>query len=189
MVKILVEVSARHIHLSVKDLEALFGIGYKLKKRKDLTLPGDFSAEEILTISNKGRKIENVRVVGPSRSKTQVELSTSDALYLGIEPRVRVSKDLDKTPGIDIIGPKGGIKITEGTIVPKRHIHCNQKEAEELGLKDKEDVSIKVLGERGLIFDNVEVRIDENYKLVMHLDTDEGNAAGINKTGEGELIK
>ena len=184
-----IEVSARHIHLSRKDLEALFGDGYQLKKIKDLTQPGDFAAEEALDVSSNGKEIENIRIVGPARKETQIELSMTDALHLGLKPEVRISGSIDGTQGIDIIGPKGGIKIQKGVIVAKRHIHCNLKEAKELGLKNKEIVSVKTEGERGLVFDNVEIRVDDKYKLVMHLDTDEGNASGINKKSKGLLIK
>ena len=184
-----IEVSARHIHLSQKDLEALFGDGYLLKKMNDLTQPGDFAAEEMVNITNNGKEIANIRIVGPVRENTQIELSMTDAFYLGLNLPVRISGDIDNTPGIDIIGPKGEIKIEKGAIIAKRHIHCNLKEAKELGLENKEIVSVKVGGERGLVFDNVEVRADNKYKLAMHLDTDEGNAAGIDKKSKGLLIK
>ena len=184
-----IEVSARHIHLSQKDLEALFGDGYQLKKMKDLTQPGDFAAEEVLTISNGNKEIPDIRIVGPARKETQIELSMTDAFYLELKPEVRISGSIDGTQGIDIIGPKGGIKIQKGVIVAKRHIHCNFEEAEGLGFKNKDIVSVKVDGKRGLIFDNVEIRVDKKYKLVMHLDTDEGNASGINKKSKGLLTK
>lgn len=188
MKKIPIEISARHIHLSMKDLEALFGKGYKLKKLKELGQPGDFSAEETLNVSNNGREINNIRIVGPVRKETQIELSMTDAFKLGMEIPIRISGDIIGTPGIDIIGPKGGIKIDKGVIIAKRHIHANEKEAKELGIKNGLEVSVIIDGERGLVFGNVEARVDDKYKLSMHLDTDEGNAAGINKKSSGNLI-
>lgn len=185
---ILIEVSARHIHLSQKDLESLFGENYQLKKLKDLTQPGDFAAEETLSVSANNKEISNIRIVGPIRKDTQVELSMTDAFHLGINPIIRISGEISGTPGIDIIGPKGGIKIEQGVIIAKRHIHCNLKEAEELGIKNKENVSVKIDSERGLVFDNVEIRVSDNYKLAMHIDTDEANAAGINKKSFGVLL-
>jgi len=187
---ITIEVSARHIHLSQKDLEALFGKDYELGKLRDLTQSGDFAAEEILTIKNKEKEIKNVRIVGPKRDKTQVELSLTDFYSLSLEPIFKVSGDLNETSGIMLINEKNKkqIKITSGVIIPLRHIHCNSSQAEELGIKDKDVVSVKTQGQRAITFHNVIVRIKNDYKLCAHLDTDEGNAAGIEKTGIGEII-
>ncbi len=186
--KIPIEVSARHIHISQKDLEKLFGKGYELKKYKQLSQPSDFAAKEKLDIENSSRKIQNMRIVGPPRKKTQVELSATDAIRLKIKPIIRMSGNVKGTPGIFLIGPKAKIKIREGVIVPWRHIHCSPEEAKRLGLKDKEKVFVKVKGKRAITFHNVEVRVDENYRLCMHIDTDEGNAAGINKKTFGFLV-
>lgn len=188
-IKIPIEISARHIHLSQNDLEALFGAGYQLKKQSELTQPEDFSAEETLTVENNGRKIENIRIVGPVREKTQVELSKTDAIYLKIDPPIRLSGDVSGSAGLDLIGPAGKISMGEGVIISWRHIHCNSDEAEKLEIKNEDIVSVELAGDRGVVFRNVRVRVGDNYKLAMHIDTDEGNAAGINKTGEGELLK
>lgn len=187
--KITIEVSARHIHLSQNDLEALFGAGYQLKKQMALTQPEDFSAEETLTIENNGRKIENIRIVGPVRENTQIELSKTDAIYLKIDPPIRLSGDVLRSAGLDLIGPAGKISIDSGVIISWRHIHCNNIEAENIGIKNGDIVSVEIEGDRGVIFKNVKVRAGDNYKLAMHIDTDEGNAAGINKTGIGIILK
>ena len=186
--KIPIEVSARHVHLSQKDLEALFGKGYKLKKLKQLSQPNDFAAKETLDIQAGLKKIKNIRIVGPTRKETQVELSRTDAIYLKLNPPIRISGNLKGTPGIILIGPKRRIKIRRGVIIPWRHIHCSTEEAEKLGLKEGMIVSEKVEGRRSLTFYNVKIRVGENYKLCMHVDTDEGNAAGIIKKGKG-IIK
>jgi len=183
-----IEVSARHIHLSQKDLEGLFGKGYKLKRLKQLTQPSDFAAKETLDIQVGPEKIEKVRIIGPTRKQTQVELSITDAIGLGINPPIRISGNLKGTPGIALAGPKKKIKIKQGVIVAQRHIHCTAKEAKKFGLKNRTAVSVKVEGSRALIFHNVKVRIDKNFRFCMHIDTDEGNAAGINKKAKGFLI-
>lgn len=186
--KIPIEISARHIHLSPKDLEALFGNNYQLKKMRQLTQPSDFAVEEILDVQFGQKIISRIRIVGPIREKTQIELSMTDVIYLGITPIIKKSGDLESTSGITLIGPKNKIEIKEGVIIPWRHIHCSQEEAKELGLENGMMVSVKIEGNRALIFNNVLVRAADNYKLCMHLDTDEGNAAGIIKKGEGYLI-
>ena len=182
--KIPIEISARHIHLSQRDLEALFGRGYKLKKLKQLTQSSDFAAKETLNIQVGSKKISKVRIVGPPRKQTQVELSLTDAIYLGIKPPIRKSGDLKGTPGITLISPKKKIKIKSGVIIPWRHIHCNPKEAKALRLK-KGMVSVGIKGTRSLTLHNVRIRVNKDYRLCIHLDTDEGNAAGIIKKGEG----
>ncbi len=186
--RIPIEVSARHIHLSQKDLETLFGKGYQLKKARQLTQPCDFAAEETLDIEANGKKITSVRIVGPVREKTQVELSLTDAINLGITPPLRISADLKGTPGITLIGSKKEITIKEGVIIPARHIHCATNEAEEMGLKNGSMVSVLVKGPREITFHDVRVRVRDDYKLCMHLDTDEGNAAGIDRKGEGIIL-
>jgi len=187
--KIPIEVSARHIHLSYEDLERLFGIGYELKKLKQLTQPCDFAAEETLDIKTDWQIIPKVRIVGPIREKTQVEISMTDAINLKINPVFRHSGNVEGTPGITLIGPKGEVKIEKGVIIPHRHIHCTSMEAKNLKIKNGDIVCVKVDGERAVTFSNVKIRVREDYKLCMHLDTDEGNAAGIVKKGEGTLVK
>ncbi len=189
-IKIPIEVSARHIHLSKTDLERLFGKNYKLKKIKNLSQPRDFSSEETLDISSDKNKISGVRIVGPERKETQIELSMTDTIYLGIKPVMRLSGNVKNTPGINIIGPKGGINIEKGVIVAKRHIHLNPEEAKKLKIKNNQKISVRIKGEseRGLVFENVIARVNKDYKLCVHLDTDEGNASGINKKITGYLI-
>jgi len=186
--KIPIEVSARHIHICQKDLEVLFGKGYKLKKLRDLFQPGDFAAKEILEVKTSSEKSLNLRIVGPVRERTQIELSKTDAILLGINAPIRNSDDVKGTPGATLIGPKGNIKIKQGVINAWRHIHCNLKEAKELGLKDKMLVSVKVTGRGSITFHNVLVRVEEKSLICLHLDTDEGNAANITGKGEGEIL-
>ena len=186
--KLPIEISARHIHLCQKDLEKLFGREYQLSKLKDLTQRGYFASQETLTIKSEKAGIKNVRIVGPLRDYTQVELCLTDAIFLGIEAPIRKSGNLDGTRGILLIGPKGELQLEQGVIAPWRHIHINKDEAEKLGLKEDDLVSVRVEGERGLVFNNVMIRTDENSPAVMHLDTDEGNACDITRKGEGDLI-
>ncbi len=188
MIKVSIEISARHIHLSKKDLEVLFGKGYKLNKKKDLTQPGMFAAEETLTIQKNNKKITKVRIVGPIRSKTQVELSLTDAYNLGIKIPIRKSGVLKGTPGIMLIGPKKKLKIKQGVICAWRHIHLSNKEAKKFKLEKQNFVSVKVKGTRSVIFSNVRIRINKNYRLCLHIDTDEGNAANISKKGTCLII-
>lgn len=186
---ILIEVSARHIHLSENDLEKLFGKGYKLKKARNLYQQSDFLAEEKLGIRAGDRIIPNIAVVGPARDRTQVELSHTDIIFLRLKPIVRDSGDIKGTPGAILIGPKGEIKIKQGVINTWRHIHCGSKEAKKLGLKNNQFVSVKISGKCSITFHNVRIKVGENYRLCMHLDTDEGNACGIIKKGTGILLK
>jgi len=184
-----IEVSARHIHLSQKHLETLFGKGYKLKKMKTLNQPREFATKETLDLQGPSRKLSNVRVMGPIRKETQVELSKTDAIYLRIPAPLKDSGDLKGTPGITLIGPKNKIKLRRGVINTWRHIHCNPKEAKKLGLKDGELVSVKTKGESSVTFHNVKIRVEKKARLSMHLDTDEGNAAGITEKGRGQLLQ
>jgi len=186
--KIPIEISARHLHLSQKDLEALFGKGYKLKKKINLTQPDQFAAKETVTIRFGKREIPKVRVVSPLRSKTQLEVSLTDAFSLGMKIPIRRSGDLKGTPGILIIGPRGNLVLKEGAIVAWRHIHVPPAEAGKLGIKNKDLVSVKIRGVRAITFHYVVARVKKDYRLSMHLDTDEGNAAGITKKGTGTLI-
>ncbi len=187
--RIPIEISARHVHLSQEDLEKLFGKGYSLKKFKSLYQPSDFAARETIDIIKGQKIIKNVRVVGPVRSKTQVELSKTDAIFLKMEVPFRHSGRLKNTPGVILKGPKGKVFLKEGVIIPLRHIHCSTKEAKKLGFKEGDVVSLKVFGKRSVVFHNVKIRIKENFKLCCHLDTDEGNACGIYKKGWGEIVK
>ncbi|NLC95422.1 MAG: phosphate propanoyltransferase [Bacilli bacterium] len=184
--KLPIAMSNRHIHLSPEHLEALFGAGYELTKFKDLSQPGQFAANEKVDIVGPKGTLKGVRVLGPCRGKTQIEISRTDSFVLGIYPPVRDSGDIKGTPGAKIIGPKGEIEIEEGVIIAARHIHMHPDDAKEFGVKDKDRVRVKVEGERGLIFDNVLVRVRDDFALEMHVDIDEGNAAGINN---GDLVE
>jgi len=187
--KIPIEISARHIHLCQEDLDKLFGAGYELKIKKDLSQEGEFASEETVTLIGPKNTIDKLRVVGPVREKTQVELSYSDCFFAGIDAPLRLSGDVAGSVGAKIKGPAGEVELKEGVIVAKRHLHLNPKEAEELNLKDNDLVKVKVIGDRGLIFENITVRIKPNFKKSAHIDTDEANAAGLGKIcGAGELI-
>lgn len=188
-IKIKVEISARHMHISQDDLEKLFGSGYKLKPIKELSQEGEFAAEETITLVGPKRSLEKLRVVGPVRSATQVELAYTDAFSLGIDVPLRLSGDVAGSARAKLIGPAGEVDLSEGVIVAKRHLHVNEEEAKELNLKANDLVRVKVGGERGLIFDNVVVRIKPNFHMSVHLDTDEANASGCGKVCSfGELI-
>jgi len=182
-----IEVSARHIHISQKDLEKIFGKDYKLKKLRDLTQPGEFASTDKVVIKNKKREL-SVRIVGPLRRNTQIEISLTDAIFLKLNPPVRKSGNLKGTPGVFLKNKSKKIRLKKGLIIPMRHIHCNLKQAKRLGLENNQYVSVMVKGERGLIFNKVKVRANKNYELAMHVDTDEANAAGINKKINGYLV-
>lgn len=178
-----VGVSARHIHLTQEYVEVLFGEGYHLTKKKEL-MGGQFASNEMVTIVGlKLRAIENVRVLGPVRGKAQVEISATDALRLGVKAPVRESGRTEGSAPLAVVGPKGAIYLDEGCIVAKRHIHMAPKDAAAAGVHDGDVVSVKAENERGTIFNHVQIRVDEQFTLEMHIDTDEANAAGI-KTGD-----
>lgn len=184
-----IEVSARHIHLSKKDMEALFGKGYLLEKGKSLKQPGDFLAKEKVEIESfSGRKIPKVGIIGPLREKTQVELSQTDFIFLKLEYALRDSGKIKGTPGIYLKGPKRKIKLREGVINTRRHIHMDIKKAEKLGLKNGDLVSVKTKGRASVTFHNVRVRVKKDSSFFLHLDTDEGNAACIPKSGKGIIL-
>lgn len=188
-IKIPLEISARHIHLCQKDLDILFGKNYQLRKIKDLSQPGQFAAQETVTIFGPKGKIERVRILGPLRSQTQVEISKTDGFVLGTEPPLRVSGNLVGSGGIKILGPKSEINLKEGLIVAKRHLHVSPQKAQELEIKNSDLISIRIENERGLIFNNIIVRVDKDFRLACQLDTDEGNAAGVKPGDFGILIK
>jgi putative phosphotransacetylase len=182
-------VSGRHVHVSQADLETLFGQGYQLTPMKDLSQPGQYAAKETVELQGEKGTIKNVRILGPVRKQTQIELALTDAVKLGVNPPVRDSGDLKNSPGLTIIGPNGQVKLDEGAICAARHIHMTPADAAAFGVKDKDLVSVKVGGDRGAIFQNVLVRVHETFQLELHVDTDEGNAVAL-KTGEKvQLIK
>ena len=174
-----VGVSARHIHLTQEHVEALFGPGYQLTKKKEL-MGGQFASNETVTIVGlKLRAIENVRVLGPVRKASQVEVSATDAMKLGVKAPVRESGDLAGSAPIAVVGPKGAIYLQEGCIVAMRHIHMSPKDAMAAGVTDGEIVSVKVDNGRGTMFNQVKIRVHDTFTLEMHIDTDEANAAQI----------
>ena len=183
--KVLVEVSARHIHLTDADVEALFGPGYKLTVKKELSQPGQFASNEKVTI--KGERGEmKLSVLGPTRPETQVELSRT----VGVKAMIRESGDIEGTQGITIIGPAGSIEVSKGVIAAKRHIHMTPADAEKYGVTNGQIVSVKIDTDgRSLTFGDTVVRVSEKYALAMHIDTDEANAAAISGSAMGEIIK
>ena len=188
MNKILVETSARHVHLSREDLDILFGKGFELTFKKDLSQPGQFATNERVTVVGPKREIANISILGPVRKRTQVELSATDARSVGIPIVVRESGDLAGTPGCKIVGPCGEVEISEGVIVAKRHIHLTPDSAAEFGVEDKQIVSVEIKGTgRSTVFGDVVIRVSEKFAPAMHIDTDESNACLSN--GEGYIIK
>ena len=187
--KIIVETSARHIHVTDEQLEVLFGKGHQLTVKKELSQPGQFVCEErVRVVGPKGEL--KCSILGPTRSAAQVEISLTDARTIGVTAQIRESGDVAGTSGVKLIGPEGELDIEEGVIPAKRHAHLDPKTAEEFGVKNGDIVSIKVPTEgRSLVFGDVVVRVSEKYAPAVHLDTDEGNAAGMNGSIEGELIK
>jgi putative phosphotransacetylase len=184
-----VGLSNRHIHLSKEHLEVLFGEDYQLAKWKDLLQPGQYAAEEKVDVVGLKGTLKGVRILGPTRKETQVEISITDGFVLGVNPPVRDSGDLLDSPGAKIVGPKGEITIDKGVIAAARHIHMHTSDAEGFGVLDKEIVSVKIEGKRGLIFDNVLVRVNKDYALEMHVDIDEGNAASLKNGSMVKLLK
>ena len=188
VVKVPVGISARHIHLTQEDVEKLFGKGYQLTKKKEL-MGGQFASNEQCTIVGlKLRAIENVRILGPVRSKSQVEISATDARTLGIKAPVRQSGDTAGSAPIALVGPKGVIYLDEGCIVAARHIHMCPADAAAAGLKDNDFVSVRVGNERGGVLDQVKIRVDESFTTEMHIDTDEANASQVKQDDLATII-
>ena len=189
MSKILVEVSARHVHVTEEALEVLFGKGAKLTKKKDLSQPGQFASNEKVTIVGpKGEMAASI--LGPERKENQVEVSLTEARKLGIAAPVRESGDLAGTPGCKLVGPKGELEIDCGVIAAKRHVHLTPEDAEKFGLKDKQIVSVEIDPGTGrkLVFGDVVCRVRADFATAMHIDTDESNAAAISGVVEGIII-
>ncbi len=184
-----IAVSARHIHLTQEAVDVLFGKDYQLTKKADLSQPGQFASNERVTIVGPKNQIEKVRILGPCRSKNQVEISRTDEFYLGIDAPVRASGKTENTPGIKLIGPVGNLQLDNGVICAWRHIHMTPDDAASFGVKDKDIIDVKVHNaERPLTFGNVLIRVSPKYKLEMHIDTDEANAAELPMYSEGELV-
>ena len=187
--KVIVETSARHVHVTDEHLEILFGKGHALTNKKDLSQPGQFACEEKVTIVGPRGELK-ASILGPTRSATQVELSLTDARTVGLTALVRESGDIAGTEGCKLVGPEGEVELTEGVIAAKRHVHLDPKTAEEFGIENGQIVSIKCDTDgRSLIFGDVVARVSDKYAPAVHIDTDESNAAGIKGTIDGEIIK
>jgi acetate kinase len=182
-----IEVSAHHVHLGQQSLAALFGPGHELTVRAELSQPGQYACEEIVTLMGPRGQVERVRVLGPLRSRTQVEIAVTEGFQLGVQAPIRASGDLDGSPGVTLVGPAGQCELSQGVICALRHIHMSPEEALSFGLKDRDVCMIRVEGERGLIFGDVLVRVHPDFRLSMHLDTDEANAAHIRTGMQGYL--
>ena len=188
--KFLVETSARHVQVTQEHLEILFGKGYELTKKKDLSQPGQYACEERVTVVGPKKELKGVSILGPVRKATQVELSLTDARSIGVAAPVRESGDVAGSAGCKLIGPAGEVELTEGVIAAKRHIHATPADAEQLGVKNGDIVSVKVDTDgRSLVFGDVVVRVSDSYALAMHIDTDESNAAGCGREQYGEIVK
>jgi propanediol utilization protein len=187
---LLVNVSARHMHVTPADLEVLFGPGAKLTKLKDLYQQGEFASEQLVTlVGPRQRVIPSVRILGPVRDYTQVELSYTDGVYLGIDLPLRISGNHEGTPGITILGPKGAITINKGVIRAERHVHMSTEDMAYYGVKDQDYLKLKIDGPCGVIFDRVKVRYHPKVILEVHIDTDEGNACDLDSATHMELFK
>ena len=186
----IVETSARHVHLAEADFKVLFGENATLTKKKDLSQPGQYACEERVTVKGTKKDLPGVSILGPFRKESQVELSATDARSIGLGIAIRESGVLDGTPGCTLVGPCGEVTLEKGVIVAKRHIHATVADAEELGVKDKDIVCVKVnTPERSLVFGDVVVRASEKFATAMHIDTDEANAAGLGAGVYGEIVK
>jgi propanediol utilization protein len=184
-----VEASGRHIHLSREAIDYLFGIDYQLTPAKELSQPGQFACKERLAIKGPKGKIENVVILGPERKESQVEVSLTDAVALGINAPVRESGDIEGTPAVTLIQGARELELDKGLIAAKRHIHVHPDDAEKMNLENREIVQVKVLGKRQLVFDDVVVRISQRFRTYMHIDFDEANACGFEKGTLGKVIK
>ena len=186
-----VGVSARHVHVCQEDLEKLFGPGYTLTKERDLLQPGEFASKEMVTLVGPGGKVlPHVRILGPLRSRTQVELARTDGIALGIRNLpMRRSGELAGAAPITLVGPRGSVYLPEGAIRSNRHIHMGPQDAQRFGVRQNDVVQLRLGGPEGVTFHNVQIRIHETWKLVVHLDTDDANAAGIVCDVQAELIK
>lgn len=186
---VMVETSARHVHVTEETLEILFGKGYQLTKKKDLSQPGQFACEERVQVVGPKNSFPAVSILGPTRPADQVELSASDARSIGVAAPVRESGDIAGSGACKLVGPKGEVELKEGVIVAKRHIHMTPEDAENYGVKDKQVVSVKIDSpERSLVFGDVVVRVSPKFKLAMHIDTDESNAVMAGRDATGVIV-
>jgi putative phosphotransacetylase len=183
-----VGVSGRHIHLTQEHIEALFGEGYQLTEFKPLSQPGQYAANEQVAVIGPKGQFDKVRILGPARPASQLEISRTDSFSIGIPAPVRESGLIEGTPGVKVIGPKGEVELDKGVIVAARHIHFHTSDAEKWGIADKQMLKVRVGGERGVVFENVLARVSDSFKLDMHIDTDEANAAGVKNGDSAEII-
>lgn len=184
-----VEASGRHVHLSRKELDALFGTGYELTKAKDLSQPGQYASKERLTVVGPKGAFHNVVILGPVRKESQVEVSLTDCLQLGVKAPIRESGDIEGTPGIVLVNGDKSVSLDKGLIIAKRHVHMTPEDAEKMGVKNHDIVKVKVEGARPLIFDDVVIRVSPKFATYMHIDYDEANACGFSKGIRGRIIK
>ncbi len=186
--KIPIGVSARHVHLAQAEVEQLFGENYQLTPKFELSQPGQFAAEETVVIAGPKGSIERVRILGPARTLTQVEVSWTDAMKLGVKPPLRISGDIKDSSPVTLIGPKGSVVLPEGLIIAQAHIHMSPADSERFQVVDGQSVQIKVQGLRPIILSNVMIRVSERYRLEMHIDTDEANAGLIQQGAFAEIV-
>lgn len=188
--KVLVEVSARHVHLSQEHLEILFGKGYELTVKKPLSQPGQYAANERVTVVGPKRELQRVSILGPTRPETQIEISLTDARSIGVAAPIRESGNIEGSTPCKLIGPEGEVELAQGVIVAKRHIHITPEDALAYGVKDKEVVLVKIeTPNRSSILGDVVIRVKDSYATAMHIDTDEGNAAGLVGETYGVILK
>lgn len=186
--KVEIGVSNKHVHLSKEDLQILFGENYELEIKKELKQSGEYASTQTVTLRTEKGEIPAVRILGPTRNYTQVEISKTDAFRLGLNPPVRDSGDLAGSEKVTIVGPNGIIENKESCIIATRHIHLNYEKLSELGLKETDKVSVKVYGIKGGILENVSLKVGKNYTFEMHIDTDDANAHLINQNDIGEIL-
>ncbi|MBP3479979.1 MAG: phosphate propanoyltransferase [Clostridia bacterium] len=186
--KIIVEMSARHVHVTESDLEILFGKGASLTPKRELSQPGQYLCEERVDLIGPKKTIANVSILGPTRPETQVEVSLTDARTLGVSAPIRMSGDVKGSGAVTIKGPVGEVTLTEGVIAAKRHIHMTPEDAQKMNLKDGQTVSVKIGGERGLVFDETVLRVSKKFATAMHIDTDEANAVALPRDAVGVIL-
>ena len=183
------EASGRHVHLSRADVETLFGAGYRLNRTKDLSQPGQFACAERVTLEGPRGSLKNVVILGPERPESQVEISLTDAVALGLTPPVRLSGDTEGTPGLTLRHGDRVLRLSRGLIVAKRHIHMTPEDAARFGVADRQRVRLQCFTSRPLVFQDVEVRVSPQFSTVVHIDYDEANACGFQKGDRGVILK
>ncbi len=187
--RIIIEGSARHVHVTRETVEALFGPGYTLHNKRELSMPGEFLTEEKVRVEGPRGAIDNISILGPERPVTQIEVSLTDARVLGITPPVRESGDVAGSAPCRLVGPAGSVDLTEGVIVAKRHAHISQEDADAYGIENRSIVGLRIGGPRALVFEEVLARVSPKFATRVHLDYDELNAAGIGNNAEGIIVK